>query len=108
MKVEREKVSCSIAPKGKRMDQDLDDKVAQAIANANFDDAPIEYATGPMADRRVAQQFRPHGIVAPKDKLCASINRLVAGGIIDRRETGQSISGAGTCVVKHYPVVQLV
>lgn len=89
------------------MDYELDEQVALAIANADFNGAPITYATGPMADRRVAVAFREHGVLAPKDKLCASINRLSACGAIARTPTGANIAGAGTCGVKLYPVVQL-
>ena len=89
------------------MDHDLDDRVAQVVACAEFDGDPITYATGPMADRRVEQQFRKHGLTAPKDKLCASINRLCEGGVFDRHPTGEYMTGAGTCVVKLYPIVQL-
>lgn len=88
-------------------EHDLDDKVVQAVAEAAHGDEPITYATGPMADRRVSQAMRRYGVKAPKDRLCASINRLVERGIIDRIDTGRTLTAAGSCITREYPIVQL-
>jgi len=89
------------------IDHDLDDRVVEAVSQAAFTDQPIEYATGPMADRRVRTALRQFGVDAPKDKLCGSINRLVNGGVIERQPTGRSLLASGTCISRSYPFVRL-
>ena len=69
-------------------DLDIEDRVAQVIANAEFDGKPVTYATGTSADRRVSQQFRALGLTMPKDRLCGGINRLCDGGVVVRRPAG--------------------
>lgn len=89
------------------IDHDLDDQVALAVALAEFEQRPIEYATGPMADRRVRTVLRPFGVNAPKDRICGSINRLVADGVLARQDTGQVLVASGSCCSRQYPFVRL-
>ncbi|HEY0965391.1 MAG TPA: hypothetical protein VGE13_02825 [Candidatus Saccharimonadales bacterium] len=89
-------------------EKDLDDFVLGVIESASAQGEPLQYAVGPMADRRVKRMFYVHNLVAPKDKLCGSINRLVERGAIRKVPTGDSISSMGSNSSTSYPVVELL
>ena len=86
---------------------DLDDTVLGVVEAAFMEGQPVTYAVGPMADRRVVQQFRQRDLVAPKDRLCGSINRLVRMGVLRKEATGELMIGSGSCGVHHYEVIEL-
>lgn len=86
---------------------DLDDMVLGIVEAASMEDYPVTYAVGPMADRRVKQQFRQRDLVAPMDMLCGSINRLVRMGVLRKEPTGECMVGSGSCTTREYPVVEL-
>lgn len=87
---------------------DLDDFVLGIVEAACSKGRPIEYAVGPLSDRRVRQQFHQHNLRVPKDRLCASINRLVASRRLSKIHTGDTMVGSGGCLERVYPVVALM
>lgn len=86
-------------------DNDLDDVIIDRIVKAHAAEEPIEVGTGPYYDAQLKRQL---GIRVHQSRVCTSMKRLLAAGMVQTEETGERKHVFGSDRTWTYPVLRFL